>query len=183
MAKVKVKNRKSLRIAKTKLHKNVGFGKTKHSHTAKKLPTKKSKSLGKKIYKPQKEKIGTKLPKKWGVKDSVNASLFGLNKNTVGIKSVGNIKFMDFCAGIGGGRLGLQNLGLKCVAFSEIDQYAEKTYRELFGNEEKNYGDLTKINPVDLPNFELMIAGFPCQSFSVIGQRKGMNDDRGQIIF
>lgn len=93
------------------------------------------------------------------------------------------IKFMDFCAGIGAGRLGLENLGLNCVAFSEIDRYAEKTYREFFGEEEKNHGDLMKINPTDLPNFDLMVAGFPCQSFSVIGQRKGMNDHRGQIIY
>lgn len=43
-----------------------------------------------------------------------------------------NIKFIDFCAGIGAGRLGLQNLGLNCVGFSEIDKYAERTYREFF---------------------------------------------------
>lgn len=94
-----------------------------------------------------------------------------------------NIKFIDFCAGIGAGRLGLQNSGLSCLAFSEIDKYAERTYREFFGQEEKNFGDLMKINPNDLPNFDLMIAGFPCQSFSVIGQRKGMCDHRGQIIY
>jgi len=93
------------------------------------------------------------------------------------------IKFMDFCAGIGAGRLGLEKVGLNCVAFSEIDRYAERTYREFFGEEEKNHGDLMKINPADLPHFDLMIAGFPCQSFSVIGQRKGMNDHRGQIIY
>src|SRR3989338_1824812 len=94
-----------------------------------------------------------------------------------------NLKFMDFCAGIGAGRLGLQNLGLSCVGFSEIDNYAERTYREFFGQEEKNHGDLMKVNPADLPDFDLMIAGFPCQPFSVIGQRKGMNDHRGQIIY
>lgn len=93
------------------------------------------------------------------------------------------MKFMDFCAGIGAGRLGLQNLGLSCQAFSEIDKYAEQTYREFFGHEEKNYGDLMKINPSDLPDFDLMIAGFPCQTFSVIGQRKGMSDHRGQVIY
>lgn len=64
------------------------------------------------------------------------------------------LKFMDFCAGIDGGRLGLENLGLQCVGFSEIDKNAEKTYRHFFGEEEKNYGDLTKINPDDLPNFD-----------------------------
>ena len=94
-----------------------------------------------------------------------------------------NLKFVDFCAGIGAGRLGLQNLGLGCVGFSEIDKNSERTYREFFGQEEKNHGDLMKINPADLPDFDLMIAGFPCQSFSVIGQRKGMNDHRGQIIY
>jgi len=53
---------------------------------------------------------------------------------------------VDFCAGIGAGRLGLQNLGLSCVGFSEIDRSSVKTYREFFGEEEKNHGDLMKIN-------------------------------------
>ena len=94
-----------------------------------------------------------------------------------------DIKFMDFCAGIGAGRVGLERNGLSCVGFSEIDQMAEKTYRRLFRNEEKNYGDLMKIDTKELPDFDMMIAGFPCQTFSVIGQRKGMGDRRGQIIF
>lgn len=94
-----------------------------------------------------------------------------------------NIKFMDFCAGIGGGRIGLENLGMQCVGFSEIDRSSVKTYREFFGDEEKNYGDLMKVNYDDLSDFDLMIAGFPCQTFSVIGKRTGMEDRRGQIIF
>lgn len=94
-----------------------------------------------------------------------------------------NLKFMDFCAGIGAGRLGLEKNGLSCVGFSEIDKQAEITYRKFFGEDEINYGDLTKIDPKKLPDFEMMIAGFPCQTFSVIGQRKGMGDERGQIIF
>ena len=94
-----------------------------------------------------------------------------------------NIKFIDFCAGIGGGRIGLENLGMQCVGFSEIDRSSVKTYREFFGEEEKNHGDLMKVNFDDLPDFDLMIAGFPCQPFSVIGQRTGMKDRRGQIIF
>jgi DNA (cytosine-5)-methyltransferase 1 len=92
------------------------------------------------------------------------------------------IKFMDFCAGIGAGRLGLETLGSNCVAFSEIDKKAEVTYREFFGVEEKNFGDLMKINPSLLPDFDLLIAGFPCQAFSVIGQRGGMNDYGEQAI-
>jgi DNA (cytosine-5)-methyltransferase 1 len=94
-----------------------------------------------------------------------------------------NLKFMDFCAGIGAGRLGLEKNGLSCVGFSEIDRNAEITYRKFFGEDEKNHGDLMKINPEDLPDFEMMIAGFPCQTFSVIGQRKGMGDPRGQVIY
>jgi len=93
------------------------------------------------------------------------------------------LKFIDFCAGIGAGRLGLEKNGLSCVGFSEIDKQAEITYRKFFGEEEINLGDLTKIDHKKLPDFEMMIAGFPCQTFSVIGQRKGMGDERGQIIF
>jgi DNA (cytosine-5)-methyltransferase 1 len=67
------------------------------------------------------------------------------------------LKFMDFCAGIGAGRLGLNNVGMECVAFSEINKPAENTYRMFFGEEEKNFGDLMKIDPLDLPDFDLMI--------------------------
>jgi len=112
--------------------------------------------------------------------DNSPSGVKNLDKNK---KSVSTLRFMDFCAGIGGGRLGLENLGLECVGFSEIDKHSERTYREFFGDREKNYGDLMKINPGDLPNFEVMIAGFPCQTFSVMGQRKGMKDDRGQVIY
>ena len=94
-----------------------------------------------------------------------------------------HLKFMDFCAGIGAGRLGLANIGMECVGFSEIDKHSEETYRLFFGDDEKNFGDLMKINPSNLPDFDLMIAGFPCQTFSVIGQRKGFEDHRGQIIY
>lgn len=96
------------------------------------------------------------------------------------------LTFMDFCAGIGGGRLALDNLGMQCVGFSEIDKNAEKTYRLLFDDKNKNFGDLTKINADKLPNFDVMVAGFPCQAFSILGQRKGINDKvnkKGEIIF
>lgn len=94
-----------------------------------------------------------------------------------------SIKFMDFCAGIGGGRLGLTKNGFECIGFSEIDKIAEKTYRTFFGDEEKNWGDLTQIDTTELPNFDIMIGGFPCQTFSVVGKRAGFEDERGQIIY
>jgi len=92
--------------------------------------------------------------------------------------------FIDFCAGIGGGRIGLENMGLSCLGFSEIDKDAERTYRTYFGHDEENFGDLMKINPKDLPDFDFMVGGFPCQTFSIIGSRCGLEDkDKGQIIF
>ena len=94
------------------------------------------------------------------------------------------LKFMDFCSGIGGGRIGLENLGLSCVGFSEIDKQAEITYRHFFGDDEINYGDLMEIESTKLPDFDIMIGGFPCQTFSIIGQRCGLDDEkRGQIIY
>lgn len=91
--------------------------------------------------------------------------------------------FMDFCAGIWCGRLWLERAGFKCVAFSEINKKAESTYRTFYWDEEKNFWDLMKINTKELPNFDVLIAWFPCQTFSVMWQRKGMEDPRGQIIF
>jgi DNA (cytosine-5)-methyltransferase 1 len=91
---------------------------------------------------------------------------------------------MDFCAGIGAGRLGFELSGLKCVAFSEINKSVTCTYNLLHSTKDEiNFGDLTKIDPLILPMFDIMIAGFPCQTFSVMGQRKGFDDERGQIIY
>lgn len=94
--------------------------------------------------------------------------------------------FFDFCAGIGAGHTALTSLGGKCVGFSEINKKSEITYREIHKvnkNELKNWGDLTKMHIKEAPDFDVMIGGFPCQTFSIIGQRKGMKDERGQIIF
>lgn len=92
--------------------------------------------------------------------------------------------FFDFCSGIGAGRLGLEQAGLKCVGYSDTARLAPITYRLLHNTDnEKNYGNLKRIKCETLPDFNLLIAGFPCQTFSVIGRKDGFSDDRGQIIF
>lgn len=92
------------------------------------------------------------------------------------------LKFIDFCAGIGGGRVALERSGMECVGFSEIDKNAISTYKLFFG-EEENFGDLNDIDTSKLPEFDLLIAGFPCQSFSIVGKRKGFDDNRGLVIY
>ena len=69
-----------------------------------------------------------------------------------------------------------------CVGFSEIDKYATTIYQKHFTNH-KNYGDITKIDAGTLPDFDLLVGGFPCQSFSIAGKRKGFEDTRGTLFF
>ena len=94
------------------------------------------------------------------------------------------VRFIDLCSGIGGGRLGLENNGFQCVGFSEILPHSIEVYKSFFNTKnEKELGDLTQLNISELPDCEILIAGFPCQSYSIQGLRKGLDDERGQIIF
>ena len=68
-----------------------------------------------------------------------------------------------------------------CIGYSEIDKYAIQTYEKHFNH--KNYGDATKLITKDLPDFDFLVGGFPCQSFSIAGKRKGFNDTRGTLFF
>lgn len=91
--------------------------------------------------------------------------------------------FFDFCSGVGAGRLGLEKCGLTCVGHSDTSRLADVSYRLLHQTDDKNYGNLKKLGQENLPDFDLLIAGFPCQTFSVIGRKAGFDDSRGQIIF
>jgi DNA (cytosine-5)-methyltransferase 1 len=94
------------------------------------------------------------------------------------------MKYFSGCSGIGSVELALKKLWptAKCVGYSEVDRYAIKTYRLHFP-EHKNYGDIRKIEPRLLPSFDLFVAGFPCQAFSIAGKRRGFEDTRGTIFF
>ncbi|GHT80933.1 cytosine-specific methyltransferase [Actinomycetota bacterium] len=89
--------------------------------------------------------------------------------------------FIDLFAGIGGIRLAFENAGGKCVFSSEWDSHAQKTYKENFG--EQPHGDITKIDIDEIPNFDILCAGFPCQPFSQAGFKKGFADTRGTLFF
>ena len=95
------------------------------------------------------------------------------------------IRFFDAFSGVGGFREGLTRAGgFSCVGHCEIDKYAEQSYRLLFDTEGEWYcDDARKMQPDDMPDFELLCGGFPCQAFSVAGKRAGFADPRGTLFF
>ena len=91
-------------------------------------------------------------------------------------------KYIDLFAGIGGIRIPFQELGGRCVFTSEWDSFAQKTYKTNFGGE--IYGDITKVDVNnDIPDFDILLGGFPCQPFSQAGLHKGFSDTRGTLFF
>ena len=101
------------------------------------------------------------------------------------------LKSIDLFAGIGGIRMGFDQAfgdALETVFVSEWDKHAQKTYRANFSDDFEIAGDITKIDEADIPAFDICLAGFPCQAFSLAGQRKGFADDfkgmaRGTLFF
>jgi len=91
------------------------------------------------------------------------------------------MKYFSTFSGIGGFEVGI-GPEHECVGYSEIDKYAVQIYQKHFPDH-KNYGDITKIVAEDLPGFDLLVGGFPCQAFSIAGKRKGFNDTRGTLFF
>lgn len=90
-------------------------------------------------------------------------------------------RFIDLFAGIGGIRLPFTELGGRCVFSSEWDKAAAQTYAANYG--EVPFGDITKIKAEFIPSHKILLAGFPCQAFSIIGNMKGFNDIRGTMFF
>jgi DNA (cytosine-5)-methyltransferase 1 len=90
-------------------------------------------------------------------------------------------KIIDLFAGIGGTRLGFERAGFESVFSNEIDKFSCETYKTNFGDDP--FGDITKIDPKDIPNFDVLVGGFPCQAFSIAGQKLGFKDTRGTLFF
>jgi DNA (cytosine-5)-methyltransferase 1 len=93
-----------------------------------------------------------------------------------------NVTFADICSGIGGFHLAMQAVGGTCVMACEIDSFARKTYEanfkvSFFPN------DITTLYINDIPDFNVLCAGFPCQPFSQAGFKKGFDDTRGTLFF
>lgn len=104
------------------------------------------------------------------------------NGNAIQSSRWNEFSFIDLFAGIGGIRLGFESAGGKCVFSSEFDEDACKTYEANFG--EHPAGDITKIAASDIPNFDILLAGFPCQAFSIIGKKEGFaNETCGTLFF
>lgn len=101
------------------------------------------------------------------------------------------IKVFEGFAGYGGATYGLRRAGInhQVIGYSEFDKFASALYdanhRDENGNPIKNWGDITKINPEDLPDFDMFTGGFPCQPFSTVGMQQGENDryGRGTLLY
>lgn len=110
--------------------------------------------------------------------------IMGRNLFNIDIEKKNALKAIDLFAGIGGIRLGFERAfgdKIDFVFASEIDKYARETYYANFG--EEPFGDITQIDEKNIPPFDILLAGFPCQAFSVAGHRKGFEDTRGTLFF
>lgn len=94
------------------------------------------------------------------------------------------MQFVDFFAGIGGIRLGLEQAGHKCVGFCEFDKYARTAYKAMYDTEgEWENHDVRTVKPYDVPAADLWCFGFPCQDISVAGKQKGLQEGERSGLF
>jgi DNA (cytosine-5)-methyltransferase 1 len=119
----------------------------------------------------------SKLPKM--TPHAENNSNIVLQENTTQPKA--EFKFIDLFCGIGGFHQALKNIQGECVFACDIDEDCRKIYEENYGLKPKS--DITKINIEEIPAFDVLCGGFPCQPFSKAGLQKGFNDDRGNLFF
>jgi DNA (cytosine-5)-methyltransferase 1 len=96
-------------------------------------------------------------------------------------KTLINMTFIDLFAGLGGFRIALESLGAKCVYSNEWDKHVSRTYFNNFGDMPE--GDITKVDEKNIPNHDILCAGFPCQAFSISGKQRGFEDSRGTLFF
>ncbi|MDV4167931.1 DNA (cytosine-5-)-methyltransferase [Rhodovulum sp. FJ3] len=92
-------------------------------------------------------------------------------------------RFIDLFAGVGGIRLPFQEAGGKCVFTAEIDKHSKVTYAANFGEVPEKDGDITKFTASEIPEHDVLLAGFPCQAFSQAGKKQGFMDTRGTMFF
>ncbi len=95
--------------------------------------------------------------------------------------SLEDYKYIDLFAGIGGFRYALDSFGATCVFSSEWDKNAQEVYKNNFGDMPE--GDITQVDEKEIPKHDILCAGFPCQAFSISGNKKGFNDTRGTLFF
>jgi DNA (cytosine-5)-methyltransferase 1 len=91
-----------------------------------------------------------------------------------------SLKFIDLFSGIGGFHLAMKSLGATCVLACDIDEKCRQMYKENFGIEPKE--DITKLNENEIPDFDVLCGGFPCQAFSHAGKQGGLEDTRGTLF-
>jgi modification methylase haeII len=108
-------------------------------------------------------------------------ALYSLLLQPMQTQRIEPIKFIDLFAGIGGIRIPFEELGYRCVFSSEWDPKAQRTYAHNFGV--TPCGDIAKIEAKDIPPHDLLLAGFPCQPFSIMGKMQGFDDTRGTLFF
>lgn len=93
------------------------------------------------------------------------------------------LTFIDLFCGIGGFHLGLSRNGFRCMWANDNNKYPCKVYRKRFPDTPLHEGDIREVNTDDIPDHDLLCAGFPCQSFSIAGKRRGLDDTRGTLFF
>lgn len=160
----------------------------KQSHAGRKAMPVGEKKIGHKVYLTQEQLEEVEF---YGVGSSFSercANLLMLEVARQREVEQKTVRVIDLFAGLGGIRLGfeqgMEKLGFqtKCVFTSEIKKYAIKAYQNHFGNE-KIHGDITQIKTEDIPDFDVLLAGFPCQPFSSAGKGLGFSDTRGTLFF